>query len=89
MNDAVAVHLAQQALSIALLVAAPMLGCGLLVGVIVGILQAATQIQEMTLTFVPKIIAAVAALVIFGPWMLNLMIQFSQNLLENLPNFVR
>jgi len=88
MTDATAVELGQQALSVALMIAAPMLGTALLVGLIVSVFQAATQIQEMTLTFVPKIAAVVATLIIFGPWMMNLMVTFSENLLRNLPSFV-
>ena len=88
MTDAAAVELGQQALSVALMIAAPMLGFGLIVGLVVSVFQAATQIQEMTLSFVPKIVAVVAALMIFGPWMLNLMMKFSENLLANLPSYV-
>jgi len=89
MTDASVIELGQQALSIALMISAPMLGIALIVGLIVGVFQAATQIQEMTLTFVPKIVAVVAAAMIFGPWMMNLMLKFSENLLTNLPNYVR
>lgn len=88
MTDATAVELGQQALAVALMIAGPMLACGLIVGLIVGVFQAATQIQEMTLTFVPKIIAIVAAVIVFGPWMMRLMIEFSQNLLTSIPNYV-
>ena len=88
MTDATAVELGQQALYVALMISAPMLGVALAVGLVVSVFQAATQIQEMTLTFVPKICAVVAAVLIFGPWMMNLMLKYSENLLTNLPNFV-
>jgi flagellar biosynthetic protein FliQ len=71
-----------------LLVAAPMLGLGMLVGITVSILQAITQIQEQTLTFVPKIIAVMIAIIIFGPLMLTIITEFTQNLYSELPNFI-
>lgn len=82
------IYLAREALSVALLVAAPMLGLGMLVGITVSILQAITQIQEQTLTFVPKIIAVVIAIIIFGPLMLTIITEFTQNLYSELPNFI-
>jgi flagellar biosynthetic protein FliQ len=69
-------------------VAAPMLGLGMLVGITVSILQAITQIQEQTLTFVPKIIAVMIAIIIFGPLMLTIITEFTQNLYSELPNFI-
>ncbi|HQE05249.1 MAG: flagellar biosynthesis protein FliQ [Tepidanaerobacteraceae bacterium] len=82
------IYLAREALSVALLVAAPMLGLGMLVGITVSILQAITQIQEQTLTFVPKIIAVMIAIIIFGPLMLTIITEFTQNLYSELPNFI-
>ena len=82
------IYLAREALSVALLVAAPMLGLGMLVGIAVSILQAITQIQEQTLTFVPKIIAVMIAIIIFGPLMLTIITEFTQNLYSELPNFI-
>lgn len=72
-----AIVLFQRALMMALLMAAPMLIFGLVAGVAVSIFQAVTQIQEMTLTFIPKILAVVAALFLFMPWMLNQMIRYT------------
>ncbi|MDH7603112.1 MAG: flagellar biosynthesis protein FliQ [Armatimonadota bacterium] len=89
MTDAGVLELAQRAVALALMISGPILGLGLVVGLLVSIFQAATQIQEMTLTFVPKIIAVGAALVVFGPWMLRSMIVFTTKLLNSLPNFVR
>lgn len=83
------VDLAQNALLTALLVAAPMLGLSLLVGLTVSIFQATTQIQEQTLAFVPKIVAVLFAVVIFGSWMLKILIQFTTYYLQNLANFIR
>lgn len=73
----------------ALMLAAPVLGFGLVVGLLVSVFQAATQIQEMTLSFVPKILAATAALVLFGPWMLRSMITFTTKLLTTIPHLAR
>ena len=72
-----AIVLFQRALLMALLLAGPMLIFGLVAGVAVSIFQAVTQIQEMTLTFIPKILAVVAALFLFMPWMLNQMIRYT------------
>ncbi len=84
MSDAVVMDLGRQALTTVLLVAGPMLGLGLLVGLVVSIFQATTQIQEQTLTFIPKILAVLAAAVLFGPWMLRVMTEFAARLLGNL-----
>ena len=89
MSPELVIYLGKQALQTAALLAAPLLGAGLLAGIIVSIFQAVTQIHEMTLTFVPKIIAVATALVIFTPWMLNLIVDFTSSLLMNLPNYIR
>jgi flagellar biosynthetic protein FliQ len=88
-TDAGVLELAQRAVALTLMISGPILGLGLIVGLVVSIFQAATQIQEMTLTFVPKIIAVGAALVVFGPWMLKSMVVFTTKLLAGLPNLVR
>lgn len=88
MTQETVIYLAREALSVVLLVSAPMLGFGMLVGILISIFQATTQIQEQTLTFVPKIVTVMLALLIFGPWMLNLITQFTQNLFSELPNFI-
>ncbi len=75
----------KQALVLTLLLAAPMLLLGLGVGVLISILQSVTQIQEMTLTFVPKLVATMLALIFFGPWMLRLLIAFTVELYSKLP----
>jgi flagellar biosynthetic protein FliQ len=89
MTDATAIDIAQQALTVAFMISLPALGFGLVVGLIVAVFQAATQIHEATLTFIPKIAAVAVALVIFGPWMLNRMVTFTSNLLENIPMLVK
>ena len=88
-NADIAVELGRQALMIAFVVAAPMLVTGLIVGVTVSILQAATQVQELTLSFIPKILAMMAALFIFLPWMLTTVTSFAQQLIEGIPGFLR
>lgn len=78
-----------EAMKTTLFLAGPILAFGLVVGLIVSIFQAATQINEMTLVFIPKMLAVGAAILIFFPWMLQLMIDFTQNLLTNLPGYIR
>lgn len=79
---------ARQAIELTLLIALPMLGIGMAVGIFVSVLQAATQIQEMTLTFVPKIISIFVALLIFFPWIMDKMISYTRELLINFPNWI-
>ena len=71
-----------------LLISAPMLGLGLLVGLAVSIFQTTTSIQEQTLAFIPKIIAVFVAILVFGPWMLRLMVEYVTNILVNLPLYI-
>lgn len=80
-----AVELGRDALLMVMLVSAPMLGLGLLVGLLVSVFQATTQIQEQTLAFIPKIIAVFVAILIFGPWMLRLLMDYTQQLILILP----
>ncbi len=80
-----AVELGRDALLMVMLISAPMLGLGLLVGLLVSVFQATTQIQEQTLAFIPKIIAVFVAILIFGPWMLRLLMDYMQQLLLLLP----
>ena len=80
-----AVEVGRDALLMVMLVSAPMLGLGLLVGLLVSVFQATTQIQEQTLAFIPKIIAVFVAILIFGPWMLRLLMDYTQQLLLILP----
>jgi flagellar biosynthesis protein FliQ len=71
----------------ALLIAAPLLLVTLAVGVLISVLQVVTQVQEMSLTYIPKIIAAVVVLVVFGPWMLKRLMTFSIDLISNIPTY--
>lgn len=80
---------ARQSIELTLIIALPMLGVALGVGVFVSILQAATQIQEMTLTFVPKIIAVFLALLISFPWIMDKMITFTQEIFLNFPQYIK
>jgi flagellar biosynthetic protein FliQ len=89
MDQRIVIDIAQDAIMTVLLVAAPILGLGLLVGLIVSIVQATTQIQEPTLSFIPKIIAVSLTLLVFGPWMMNIMYEFTVRLFESIPVYIR
>jgi flagellar biosynthetic protein FliQ len=80
---------ARQAIELTLLIALPMLGIGMVVGIVVSVFQAATQIQEMTLTMVPKIVAIFLALLIAFPWIMDKMTTYTRNLFLNLPTYIR
>ena len=88
MSGDVVVQLAQQALMVVLHVSAPMLGLGLTVGLMVSVFQATTSIQEQTLAFIPKIIAVFVAILIFGPWMLRIMVEFVSSIFTNVPLYI-
>ena len=77
-----------EAMKIAIAVAAPLLLVALVTGLIISILQAATLINEMTLAFIPKIIAVCVAIIVAGPWMLNLLLDYMRNLFTNLPYII-
>ncbi len=77
------IDLGQQALAITVMLAAPLLIAALVTGLVVGLFQAATQIQEQTLSFIPKLLAMVVALVVTGPWLLQTIVDFTQNLIIN------
>jgi flagellar biosynthetic protein FliQ len=78
-----------EAIKISILLAAPMLLAGLLVGLLVSIFQSATSINEMTLTFIPKMLAVACALLFFLPWMMQKMLTFTTNLLANMVAYIR
>ncbi len=84
MTENLVITLAREALYAVLLVSAPLLGVSLLVGLLVSLFQATTQIQEQTLAFVPKIVAVLVTAVIFAPWTLKIMVSFTQNLMLNM-----
>jgi flagellar biosynthetic protein FliQ len=77
-----------RALEITLMLAAPMLLVALITGLIVGAFQAATQINEMTLSFIPKLIAISVALMIAGPWMLKVLVGYTRELFESIPSLI-
>ncbi len=89
MSEADIIAIGKDAVKTVLLVAAPALGFGILVGLLVSIFQATTQIQEQTLTFIPKIIAVLVSIIIFGPWMLRNITNFGRTLFENLHTFIK
>jgi flagellar biosynthesis protein FliQ len=88
MDSQQAFHIGQQGLYMLLLVSAPMLITVLVVGLVISIFQAATQINESTLSFVPKVVAAVAVLAIAGPWMLTMLVEYIQRTLLAIPTAV-
>lgn len=89
MSSDLAIQIGRDALFMVMLISAPMLGLGLIVGILVSIFQAITQIQEQTLSFIPKIIAVFVAVLVFGPWMLNILIDYTRDILLRLPDMVR
>ena len=88
MSSDLGVQMAREALFMVMLISAPMLGLGMLVGILVSVFQATTQIQEQTLAFIPKIVAVFVAILIFGPWMLRLLTDYIRELFVNLPSLI-
>jgi flagellar biosynthesis protein FliQ len=88
MNQDVVINLATTAMALAFKVALPLLGVGLVVGLVVSIFQAVTQIQEQTLAFIPKIIALAAVLMLLGPWMLNQLLAYTADLWGGIPQMI-
>ncbi len=88
MTPEVVMELGQQTLLMVALLAGPLLIAALAVGLLIGIFQAATQIQEMTLSFIPKLAALAIALVIGGPWMLRSIVEFTTELFQQIPTLV-
>ncbi|MFO1282227.1 MAG: flagellar biosynthesis protein FliQ [Burkholderiales bacterium] len=88
MTSQTVLSITQQALWITILVSAPLLLVTLVVGLVVAVLQAATQINEMTLSFIPKLVAMFAALVVAGPWMLATLVDFTQRLFGSIPQVI-
>ena len=85
MNQDTVIHLATQAMLMGIKISAPFLIAGLVVGLLISIFQAATQIQEVTLTFIPKIIAVGVVVVVAGPWMLDQLIGYTRELYLTIP----
>ena len=82
------ITLGQRALELATLLAAPLLLTALIVGVLISLFQAATQINEMTLSFVPKLLAMVLVLLLTGPWMLQLLVDYTRSLIQDIPKLI-
>ena len=85
MTDAEAIEIGREALTLVLLLAAPVLGVGLLAALVTALLQALTQVQEQTLSFVPKIAAMLLAVLAAGPWILTRLVEFAQRMFGTLP----
>ena len=85
MDVAQVIELGRESLLVAVMVATPLLGVALAVGLLIGIIQAATSIQEMTLSFIPKLGVMVLALMVFGGWQIAVMIDFFQRIFERIP----
>ena len=88
MTQDTVMHLASQTLWVTILIAAPLLLSALAIGLLVGMFQAATQINEMTLSFIPKLGILVVALFVFGPWMLSNIVDFTQRLFTSIPTLL-
>jgi flagellar biosynthetic protein FliQ len=89
MENEFAIEVLNQAIKVTLMLSAPMLLGALLVGVLVSIFQAVTQINEQTLSFIPKILVIIATLVIFSPWMMETMVTYTRDLFLSIPELVR
>ncbi|HWR40419.1 MAG TPA: flagellar biosynthesis protein FliQ [Patescibacteria group bacterium] len=89
MSGDFAIQIGREALAMVMLASAPMLGLGLIVGILVSVFQATTQIQEQSLAFIPKIIAVFVAILIFGPWMLSIMVDYAREIFLMLPQVIR
>ena len=88
MNPDDAIELARNALLTALLIGAPILLVGVVIGLLVGLLQALTQIQDQTIAFVPKVVAMIAAVAFCLPWLLHRMMEYSEDLIMDIPRIV-
>ena len=89
MDQGAVIELATRAMLMILYVSGPMLLLGLIVGLAVSVFQATTQIQEQTLTFIPKIVAILGAIIFFGPWMLTVMTDFTSEIFNNINNYIK
>ena len=89
MSTEMIMGIAAETVRVTLLISAPLLIIGMIVGLVVSIFQAVTQIQEVTLVFVPKIIAVLLAMILVLPWMMNVMVTYTQNLFHNIPMYIR
>ena len=88
MTPETVITLAQEALMLTVLIAAPLLGAALVIGLVIGMFQAATQINEMTLSFIPKLLGLVVVLFVAGHWILNKLVTYTQNLIHEIPALI-
>ena len=88
MTPETVVTIGQQALWVTMMIAGPLLGSALAVGLLVGMIQAATQINEMTLSFIPKLLVLVLALVVSGSWMLQVIVNYTEQLMKQIPSLI-
>ena len=89
MSELAALEIGRNAVTMALMLAAPMLIVAMIVGLVIGVIQALTQINEVTLSFVPKILAVFGALAVAGPWLINTLLSYTVGLFSSLPSMVR
>jgi flagellar biosynthetic protein FliQ len=89
MDQGLVLQFAQRTLMLIIYMSAPMLGLSLIVGLSISVFQATTQIQEQTLTLIPKILAVLAGIALFGAWMLNIMLEFMKDIFVNMNNYIR
>lgn len=89
MTDSMVLQIVRDALVMVMVITVPILGAGMLVGLIISIFQATTQIQEQSLSFVPKLIAVLLALVILAPWIINVLVGYTNELFAKIPLMVK
>ena len=89
MTQAFIIDFAMESIKTTLLLSAPMLGFGFVTGLAVSIFQAVTSIQEITLTFIPKILAVFLSILLFFPWLMQLMLTFTSKILTNFPEYIQ
>lgn len=87
MDTAMVIDLGRESLLVAVMIASPMLGVALTVGLLIGIVQAATSINEMTLSFIPKIAALVIVMIVLGSWQISVLVDFTRRIFERIPTF--
>ena len=87
MDTAAVIDLGRESLYVAVIIAAPMLGIALIVGLVIGIIQAATSINEMTLSFIPKLGALVLVMIGLGSWQISILVDFTRRIFERIPTF--
>ena len=87
--EAYIISITKQALFLTLILTAPPVAAAMMTGLVISLIQATTQVQEQTLTFVPKLVAVMVTLALFGPWTMGQLVNFAQSLLDSFPNYVK